>query len=234
MQTIGIYTTQHVAIDFQLASIGERILAFAIDAVIMVAYSFLILYGFIQLKLFSMWAYYGLVLFPWVFYDLICEVFFNGQSIGKRARNLRIISLDGSQPSLSQYLLRWFIRPIDVAFWGALAILSIIMTGKGQRLGDLAAGTCVINLSPQVGIQQAKLPEIAEDYAAQYPNVTQLTDRDIQLIRQIVQAYERSRNRRALDIMAEKVAKTLGLEDRPPALKFLKRIVKDYQHLTSE
>eukprot|EP01037_Dinobryon_pediforme_P008638 gene8638-8730_t len=54
---------------------------------------------------------------------------------------IRVISLDGNRPRFSQYLLRWLFRIVDFSVTSWLCgTLSIALTDKGQRLGDLVAG----------------------------------------------------------------------------------------------
>ena len=57
--------------------------------------------------------------------------------------------LDGTRPGLGDYVLRWLLRPIEViAFTSGVRqpCITILLNGKGQRLGDLAAGTTVVSL----------------------------------------------------------------------------------------
>src|ERR1700761_3724190 len=103
MQTIRITTSQNIDIDYEVAGLGERIVARLIDMGIFI----LILYAsFIGLAASNMLGGFGagtivvIVIYAclFVFYDLICEVFMNGQSVGKRIMKIKVVSLDGSRP----------------------------------------------------------------------------------------------------------------------------------------
>ena len=205
MQTIQIQTAQNVFIEYQPAGVGDRILAYLIDYIIKVAY------GVIIIMLFT-YAATGLrsqqtgsdavavvvliiLLLPLMFYSLVLEIIMNGQTIGKRAMNIKVVKLDGTQPSVGAYLLRWLCRIIDVGFLsGVVAIIVIATSTKGQRLGDMAAGTTVITLKRRVTLAQTRLPETPSDYEPVYPEVARLGDRDAEIIRETLQTYQRNGN----------------------------------------
>jgi uncharacterized RDD family membrane protein YckC len=55
---------------------------------------------------------------------------------------IKVVKIDGSQPGIGSYFLRWLIKPVDVFFtYGSVGIITMLINGKGQRLGDLAANT---------------------------------------------------------------------------------------------
>ena len=114
MEIITVHTTQNIDIDYEVGGLGERILAYLIDLAIFIA---LFIIGAIVATNFlsqsgsvAMFIVIGLML---LFYDLVCESFFNGQSAGKHVMKIRVISLDGTRPKFSQFLLRWLFRLID-------------------------------------------------------------------------------------------------------------------------
>ncbi|MGZ4000423.1 MAG: RDD family protein, partial [Mucilaginibacter sp.] len=164
MKTIKITTTQNIDIEYEVASLGDRFLARIVDAGVMLGVYY-ILYMVVIVFFFSQLDSIGreggvpvflivlLIIFSlvYIFYDLVCEVFFNGQSIGKYAIKLRVVSLDGARPSISQYLLRWVFRIVDFTTTGglgAVAIISVAVSEKKQRIGDIVAGTIVIKTTP--------------------------------------------------------------------------------------
>ncbi len=203
MQTIRVQTTQNVFIEYRPASIGDRILATLLDWAIMVAYVFtsykiIAVYVATTESFFELnYVQYLVIFLPVYFYHLLCEIFLNGQSIGKRAMNIKVIKLDGTQPSIGNYLLRWLIRPIDItAFMGAAAIITISSNNRGQRLGDLAAGTSVVSTHRRERSLDTILPEVAdENYTPVYPQAVNLSDRDMAIIREALNAYHQEMNR---------------------------------------
>jgi len=235
MQKVSVETSQNVQIDYQLASLGHRILATLIDWLIYLGYGFL---AFLILAAvgFTLPEFVYVILYlPIFFYHLTCEVFFDGQSIGKRQMNIKVIKLDGSQPTLGSYLFRWIIAPIDMIFYGGVAILTILINNKGQRLGDLAGGTTVVSLKSRVKLSdQRNLAEIEEDYQASYPEVINLNDKDISIIRESLKVYRQTSNSRPVLLISDKTKELLKIKSDLPAVKFLHTVLKDYSFLTAQ
>jgi hypothetical protein len=135
----------------------------------------------------------GLVFYP-SFFDLICEIWLNGQSIGKRARNIKVIKLDGSAPTIGAYILRWIFRIIDFSIFGQwVGVVAIAAGGKGQRLGDMVAGTTVVRIEPKVSLDALRQPVLDEAYEVMIPEVSLLSDADIEIIRQVIQRVEETK-----------------------------------------
>ena len=149
MDNISIHTTQNVDIEYQLASIGDRILATLLDYLLFLAY--FLFAALTKWELFDSIAIMSILVLPILFYDLICEVLFQGKSFGKMIMKIKVVMLDGTQANFGAYLLRWLLRIIDMRlFGGALALIAILINGKGQRIGDMAAGTTVIKMKQKV------------------------------------------------------------------------------------
>ena len=71
-----------------------------------------------------------------------------GATLGKMFVGLRVVGFDGEKPSWSAALIRNVLRPVDLLPLAyGVGIISIILTGKRQRIGDLAAGTIVVEAS---------------------------------------------------------------------------------------
>lgn len=234
MQQVGIKTTQNVFIDYEVAGLGERIGAFLLDAVLLLAYIGMLVY--VNVEIFTLPTYVNaLLVLPVLLYHLICEVFFNGQSIGKRQLNIKVVRLDGTSPSLGNYLMRWVLRPVDILLYGSVAILCILIGGRGQRLGDMAAGTTVVKYREEIiaAVQPTYAPDLPDDYVVTFPQVTRLTDEDIALIRETLSRYRRSADPQPVQAMNDKAMEILEVETDLPPVRFLNIIIKDYQHLTS-
>lgn len=234
MQKVGIKTTQNVFIDYEVAGLGERIGAFLLDAVLLLAYIGMLVY--VNVEIFTLPTYVNvLLMLPVLLYHLICEVFFNGQSIGKRQLNIKVVKLDGTSPSLGNYLLRWVLRPVDILLYGSVAILCILIGRRGQRLGDMAAGTTVVKYRDHIlaAGQPTYAPGIPDDYVVSFPQVSRLTDDDIALIRETLSRYRRTADPQPVQVMNDKARQILEVETDMPPVKFLNVIIKDYQHLTS-
>jgi len=234
MSTIRIHTTQNVTLEYEVASIGDRIVAALIDYFLYGAWFILWILVSTQLNFNPGAIGIALLLLPTLVYFPVCELFFNGQSLGKKARHIRVVRLDGTPAGLGDYLLRWLLRPIEiVGFSGTLAVLTILINGRGQRLGDLAAGTTVVSLRPraQHATPAAYLPSL--DYQVVFPQAAQLTDHDVALIRRLLQQGVRRSNYMLLNEVANKVKTLTTIRTDLPDETFLQTILRDHTHLVS-
>src|SRR5687768_4947777 len=147
MQTIRVRTTQNVFIEYPLASIGDRILAYLLDGIIVFTYAIGIVALFAELDVERWYVWLIFIGFPWLFYSLAFEIFMDGQTPGKQVLKIKVVRLDGTPPTIGDYLMRWICGFVDFyMFSGLIAVLIITLGGKGQRLGDVAAGTSVVKL----------------------------------------------------------------------------------------
>jgi uncharacterized RDD family membrane protein YckC len=241
MQTVKISTAQNIDIDYDIASLGDRIVARIIDWGILLAISLLILltvlYGFGSQGDTAGIAIAVIIGFMILFYDLICEVFFNGQSIGKQVMKIKVISLDGSQPTLGQYSLRWVFRLVDFFLTSQIGgLICIAFTPNKQRIGDLVAGTTLIKTSPRTTISHVAFIPAENNYEPVYREVSLLSDRDISLIHEVLINYRKSNNSNLLFNTAEKIRTVLSIANRNlmDNEQFLQTIINDYNHITAQ
>lgn len=237
METIRIDTPQNVAIEYNVATIVSRGFAAILDWIVLAGYSIVLWWvlSWSDTDLWDLpqWVLILLLGIPWTFYNLLFEIFMDGRSIGKRALNLKVARLDGGQPSLGDYLMRWILRPLDSAppfFLGAMVIL---FSGKGQRLGDIAAGTCVISLKRRVRLDDTLLIDIPVDHKPTYPEVTRMSDKHARLLKRVLRNTS-TRRRRLVDQMADRIKHELQLTSDQPAEELLKTVLLDYVCLTGK
>ena len=232
---IAINTAQNVNIDCKPAGLINRIGATCIDFLAMIA---IFILGTFLLKLFphSGKQHQNLLLILAIlltFYHLIFELTLHGQSPGKILLHLRVVRLDGQKLSLWDCMLRWVLRLIDITTtMGIVAMVSIISSNRMQRLGDLAAGTIVINETPTVTLKQINSFTPPDDYQVVFPQVIMLSDKDIALIKEILREVTLNGEYKLLDPLALKVKKVTGIESKMNNLNFIQPVVSDYQYLT--
>ncbi|GAB4408864.1 MAG: RDD family protein [Bacteroidia bacterium] len=250
MNTIVIPTTQNIELEYPVANMGERIAAGLIDLGV------LSLYLFIWVQIINRYYYerfwddlmnnedptssvrtlFVLIMLPLVCYSLLCEIFFNGRTVGKLLLKLQTIRTDGSSPTLSHYLLRWVARIVDV--WlsmplmapGLVGIIVMGVSKKGQRLGDLLAGTTVIKLKLVTSFMDTIYAETGEGYVMVFPEIQHLRDRDVSILKEVLDAGIRADNPVLLAKLAAKVKEVAGISSRMEPRPFLETVLRDYNH----
>lgn len=238
MQTIGIETAQNVVVQHEVASLGDRIVAYILDALVLIAWIvFIVIIGFMVVDNDPSGVAVGilacLALFPYIFYHLVCEITMDGQSVGKRSRKIRVARVDGGQPRIGQYLLRWVLRPIDGFYY--LGLIVILVNGKGQRLGDLAAGTTIVSLKPRLRLQDTLMTEVHAQHQVRFPEVVRLSDAQAALIKEVLNNHKVGNRADLLREMAEKVSLAIGNTGSGlNAEQFLRAVLQDYVHLTGQ
>jgi uncharacterized RDD family membrane protein YckC len=234
MQTIKIQTSQNIDVEYQLAGIGDRLVAYFVDLALVIGYYIsLALINNITHVLGNPYLLFFLNLPP-LFYSLLCELFMNGQTVGKKAKGIQVISLDGGQASTGQYLIRWIFSIVDILIsGGVVAVVLISLTEKSQRLADKVAGTTVVRSRIRSSIRETIFEETAEQYQPQYPGVVNLTEKDIALVREILIRNQKLANFELLSKTAEKIKAVLEIESRQEPLPFLLTVLQDYNHITS-
>ncbi len=243
---IEVNTTQNVLVSYEPAGIFERALAYVLDRLVIVVYYLLVWVVIMAIasgaNSFEETSYVvavvvGTILaLPAIFYHFLAEAFFNGQSIGKKVMNIKVIKLDGTQPSIGACLMRWMLRILD--FLGELlfafgiplpAMISTMSTKNSQRLGDMAAGTTVIKLTPRASLHQTILYKAIPGYKLTFREVNKLSDRDIAIIKEVYQHCRNSRDYDALIKLANKVREQMGLGVvNMTAENFINTVLADY------
>jgi len=230
MSTIRVHTTQNVTLEYEVASVGDRIVAALIDYLLYGAWAFLV--GLSADVLSFGWLTGYVMVLPMVFYSLVCEIFFNGQTLGKKARDIRVMRLDGTPARLGDYFLRWLLSPVEILLTvGSLATVVILMNGKGQRIGDILAGTTVLSLRPRATQLLAAEQNLPEDYQPVFPQAASLTDHDVALLRQLLSRSLKQGNFILLNETANKIKQLLHVHSDLSDEAFLRTVLRDHAHL---
>src|SRR5882724_8582189 len=104
---VHVRTTQNVFISYPVASVGDRILAYLLDQLILIIFVFAMVAFYFSVKMEIAWIWIVTVGAPYLLYHLMFEIFMNGQSPGKRAMNIKVLRLDGTPAAVGNYVLRW-------------------------------------------------------------------------------------------------------------------------------
>ena len=236
MENLGIQTTQNVFIINKIASVGERMIATIIDITIIAVWLFIIsetasIFDYNDATIFQI-----IFMSPVFFYALVSEIFMHGQSLGKKVIGIKVIKIDGSQPTIGNYITRWIFRPLDVYFiYGAVGIITVSANGKGQRLGDILSKTAVISLKKKENIDKTIYVDTPDDYTLFYEDISMLEEADIITVKDILVHYENntaSASRgKLVRKTAEAIASKTGIKINNNPLKFLKQIMSDYNFI---
>jgi uncharacterized RDD family membrane protein YckC len=241
LRTIEINTTQNVTIEYELAPFYARLLAYLLDLVIIMTGLFilsLIGRGILSGSAGQYYAY--LVLLPvFLLYAFMSELLMNGQSVGKLALGIRVVKLNGKQATISDYIIRWMFRLLDIYMSvGAVASILISSTDKSQRIGDIIAGTVLINVRPSRSQRLKDLLNIHSiaNYRPRYPEVKYLQEEDMLLVKSVLERYRIYKNE-AHEIAQEELVNRImhllhiqKLQQEKP--DFLRTVLNDYIVLT--
>lgn len=248
MAQIEINTSQNVNLTFNVASIGERILAFFIDLLIKITGMFVIFYSLFKIfnfetyirdwDDFSIYAVFILLSLPFDFYTLAMESLMEGQTLGKKILKIKVVKVDGYQANFGDYLIRWTFRIIDVYISsGMVGLITMIVNKHNLRLGDIASGTAVISLKNNINISHTILEKISSDYVPTFPQVIALSDNDVRIIKENFIKAKDGQDRQIISRLANKILETLKLnrDDIPlTESKFIDTIIKDYNFYTGK
>jgi uncharacterized RDD family membrane protein YckC len=238
MSNLAINTAQNVNLDYKLIGLGERFVAFLIDGLILLTY-ITIMENLVELSnIFSTdsWTqrgFLGLFMLPAFFYSVCCHILFSGQTVGKMILKIKVVRVDGAPTQWYNLLVRWMLRIVDIwLFFASIGVLSILLSDKKQRVGDAAAGTVVISVKAKHKITSTILEEIDVDYEPVFNNVTQLTDKDVRIIKETFLISRKNNDYKTLTLLRNKVAGVLNIDSNLYDIDFLSTILKDYNYYT--
>lgn len=257
MSIIQIATPFNIDIEFEIAEFHKRLLAYIIDFVILMIYMISMMYimfGEFRISDESSLGFVILVLvLPMLFYTFLTELWLNGQTIGKKILRIRVVSLDGGEATLGQSMLRWFLRFYEwgfiftaifffnfvtafliLLFGGITAVVIIAVTPNNQRLGDLIAGTVVVNTRSLLSVNDTIFMEVnSADYKVAFPDVMRLSDRDINTIKGVMTQANKTGNYDMCNRVAMKVKDVLKINTHMHPDQFLEKLLEDYNYLAT-
>lgn len=238
MPKIPVVTPQKVTIEYETASLQERGIACIIDLIIIAIATSLLFYALIDQSNSEILGYVIVISTVWT-YTLWNEIFFKGQTIGKKAMKIKVVKLNGEQPMLADHFGRWMFRLVDIYFsFGVLASFMVGSSSKGQRLGDVVTNTTVIKdtIAYNLTLKEILNLNTLDTYKPVYPEVIQLKEADMLLLKEVVDRYDKFPNKAHEEALHQLYLKMLRLIKPaiPPHDRkgFLKVLLKDYVVLT--
>jgi uncharacterized RDD family membrane protein YckC len=204
----------------------------------------------------------ALILFfmPILIYHVVLEITMNGQSIGKKIMGIAVVNENGGKASISQYLIRWLVRDIwfliilliglsyesagnkiQSAFlvlvvlgYFIAEIVLVVSSKKGQRIGDILAKTILISTRTRGNIEETVFQEVADNYIPSFPQIMQLSDKDMNAIKGIVETARKKGDYIMAEAACNKIKAHLKIESALGPFDFLDVLLKDYNYLSTK
>jgi uncharacterized membrane protein SpoIIM required for sporulation len=236
-QTVDVETPELVVLTYSVAGVGSRVLAGITDLMIcvalMVALSLamgaLITFGVVGRSprtASTSWATAVFVLAQfgilWGYYVLF-EGLRDGQTPGKRIHRIRVVREGGYSVTFGASATRNLVRIVDMQplFFYLVGILSLLVTKRGRRLGDLVAGTLVVR---EDVLPVADAPSTVPERAGAAPLQTTLSEDEYALLGRLVERWstiEHARRQLLVNQLAERFGAALPDDGRPAAPRLL-------------
>jgi uncharacterized RDD family membrane protein YckC len=192
---LTIETPEQIPLEFPLAGIGSRFLAIALDTLIQ-ALGFLLIVFIAEILLPTAarftpraltWAAAIFFLCLFVLYSgyyALFEIFWNGQTPGKRLVRVRVISDSGRPITVYEAVVRNLLRIVDqLPGLYVVGIISVFLTARNKRLGDIVAGTVVVH---EKAMQESQ-PDFAGAASTAPSPGPQITAEELELIERFLQ-----------------------------------------------
>jgi uncharacterized membrane protein SpoIIM required for sporulation/uncharacterized RDD family membrane protein YckC len=156
--TLELTTPERVALELPIAGIGSRALAWLIDAGLLLAVGVALYFAFTLLvpnpidallglsRLVRVVGTVGAFVFLWGYWTGL-EVWWQGQTIGKRVIGMRVVRADGSPVTVVDSAVRNLLRLIDfLPACYPVGVMCMLLDRQHRRVGDLVAGTLLIRV----------------------------------------------------------------------------------------
>lgn len=144
---VTIATPEGVELELVLAGLGSRFMAALLDVVIQLGaiFALAIVFAPVGDSGYVIAAYFVAAFLILFAYDIVLETWNRGRTVGKLAAGLRVVRTGGEPIGFLTAAVRNFLRLADFlpAFY-VVGVITILVTSRNQRLGDLAAGTLVV------------------------------------------------------------------------------------------
>ena len=268
MGIIKVPTSFNIDLEFEIPEFYRRLIALIVDFLILFFYMKIAgeIYNSVAEK--SDWSkndtWYDInalrliLLIPLFMYHPVLEITMNGQSVGKKIMNMKVVNENGGRPSISQFLIRWMLRDIwflmilqlglynDMlgnkaeSFFLVLFVMGyfiaeivlVVSSKKGQRIGDMLARTILIRTNTRASIEETVFQEVADTYTPLFPQIMQLSDKDINAIKSILETAIKRGDFNMAATASEKIKAHLKIDSPMSPFDFLAVLLKDYNYLS--
>lgn len=245
IEKLTIETPEQIDLEFPVAGLGSREMALLIDTLIQLVVVILvvILTSLISPDLSRYWVTAGKWMTAAVIFFMFClywgyfaifEMFWNGQTPGKRQARIRVITASGRPINVFEAIARNFLRAVDSQLGYIVGAIAIAVDKKNRRLGDMIAGTVVVHELQEQGDSYWYGQQSTAATAPSVEAITAMTPQEFQLIetflnRRLDLPYEQ-RQKTAISI-ADHIGTRLNVPpaDRPSPENFLEDLSRRYR-----
>lgn len=150
LTTDDLVTGEAVALDLPPAGLGSRIASGLVDVTVTIGLLFALVIGLVIAALNTSEALIEVamlasVIVSFLVFPTAIETLTRGKSLGKLAFGLRTVRDDAGPISFQHAFVRALIGVVEIyVFMGGPAFFSALVSSRGKRLGDYAAGTYVV------------------------------------------------------------------------------------------
>ncbi len=259
MEKVSFVSAQHVKIEFEMASVLQRCLAYVVDTVIIYIYLLIVMLALLDRAFISfnnidvfMGLFILLVNAPVVLYKPLMEYFFNGQTLGRMLFGIRMVRINGDRVTIKDIFIRWVMRGeffwismvSNPGFIGLIPFISAIdfivasISPLRQRIGDMMASVIAIRTRPNrtYTLKEVLSKQTETNYVPTYENCITFTDEDMLYLKKVIEQYKKYKEPEVKDLLNQVTIKTQKrLEIKDPInnqLLFLETVLKDYVQIT--
>jgi uncharacterized RDD family membrane protein YckC len=192
-ERLTIETPEQVALELDVAGIGSRFLALAIDTVVqgllfvllLALLAFGVRLSSLVTSFGSLWAQALILLLLFCVYwgyFAVFEIVWQGQTPGKRVTGIRVIKDSGRPADVPAVVLRNLLRAVDMLpGMYAVGVLSMFFTRHARRVGDLVAGTVVVHDKHRDTVATLQSMQPARSVSAS-PATLRVSDEELALV----------------------------------------------------
>lgn len=262
MANLNVKTSFNTILSLNTDTLAKRLFATLLDYVVMALYVFIVIKvgSWFNLDFDHLssgdrgrveWGIFSVLSLPLMFYTLFSEVVSGGYTVGKYLMKIKVVKLDGFQPSFVDFFVRWIFRMVDIYGFTVLAILLagtflqgfslagavvgvvyMVINGSGQRIGDKVAGTAVIHAKIKQDISITILKEVSQDYQPTYTQVIKLSDNDARIIKETYEAAKKINDYKLIRKLVTKLEDVMNIKCDQKPNDFIETVLKDFNYYT--
>jgi uncharacterized RDD family membrane protein YckC len=242
-EKLTIETPEQTALEFPLAGLGSRALAFLYDSLIQLVLSLIVILSVLYFSpsLGRLWLHARNWMIAATIFFFFClywgyfaafEILWHGQTPGKRQARIRVISASGRPITAFEGIARNFLRAIDMLFFYLPGVVAIALDRQKRRLGDMVAGTVVVH-ETEAG-DTLWYADSSRQTSALNDVASRLSENEFQLIEAFLARrldLDLELRRKTAAGIAGRIAQKLALDTtgQPPNEDFLEDVARHYR-----